>query len=188
MRIEDRSHKPEKAIIILNEQIERLQTLCERHQVAFPFSDEHLKATLLKKLPSQLETLLELNPLFDNWTFQELQKQLRSHKTTYERALQMFDQDVREVNRISTCPMTIEQAEEYGEVAQTMPSEEVIGAVLYAYRSTPHLATGETPSFLMTATELVLPCHQEFLSWVTPEEADEDYISVRNMILTDARK
>eukprot|EP00922_Rhytidocystis_sp_ex-Travisia-forbesii_P030620 GHVS01045214.1.p2 GENE.GHVS01045214.1~~GHVS01045214.1.p2 ORF type:complete len:264 (-),score=32.09 GHVS01045214.1:364-1155(-) len=40
--------------------------------------------------------------------------------------------------------------------AQTMPLEEVVASILYAYRSTPVLATGETPSFMMTGTELVL--------------------------------
>eukprot|EP00922_Rhytidocystis_sp_ex-Travisia-forbesii_P030618 GHVS01045212.1.p2 GENE.GHVS01045212.1~~GHVS01045212.1.p2 ORF type:complete len:284 (-),score=37.49 GHVS01045212.1:364-1215(-) len=72
--------------------------------------------------------------------------------------------------------------------AQTMPLEEVVASILYAYRSTPVLATGETPSFMMTGTELVLPKHQEFLAWALPDEVSEEYLQERMKVLVEARR
>eukprot|EP01069_Polyplicarium_translucidae_P009985 Polyplicarium_translucidae@DN3351_c2_g1_i2.p2 len=48
--------------------------------------------------------------------------------------------------------------------------EEIVTAVLIAYRSTPHPATGETPHYLMTGCDFVLPHFQDWTGY-GPEEA-----------------
>eukprot|EP00922_Rhytidocystis_sp_ex-Travisia-forbesii_P056239 GHVS01083273.1.p1 GENE.GHVS01083273.1~~GHVS01083273.1.p1 ORF type:complete len:267 (+),score=17.68 GHVS01083273.1:248-1048(+) len=71
---------------------------------------------------------------------------------------------------------------------ESLSLQEIIGSVLFAYRSTPHLATLETPSFLMTGTELVLPCHQEFVAWTAGEDIKEEDLKIRSEVLIAARR
>ncbi|EZG42967.1 integrase core domain protein, partial [Gregarina niphandrodes] len=47
--------------------------------------------------------------------------------------------------------------------------EEVLASVLYAYRSTPHISTGESPYRLLTGNDMVLP---HFQAWTNYETLD----------------
>ncbi len=62
---------------------------------------------------------------------------------------------------------------------------EIIASVLLAYRSTPHPATGETPHYLMTGSDLVLP---HFQDWVEYSSQADWPLAKRFDILAQVRK
>jgi len=53
------------------------------------------------------------------------------------------------------------------------PLEEVVATVLWAYRSTPHPATGETPQYLMAGLDTALP-HQQDWTYGDGERVDSE--------------
>ena len=70
-------------------------------------------------------------------------------------------------------------------VAQTTWTlTEIIASVLLAYRSTPHPVTGESPHFLMTGIDLVLPHFQDWADHTSPHLS----IAKRFDLLAQVRK
>lgn len=64
--------------------------------------------------------------------------------------------------------------------------QEILSTVLMAYRSTPHISTGETPYKLLTGNDMVLPHFQEWTSYEALERRAQDRYATITILRQEA--